>query len=314
MNPNQTVHLAIAFDENYVKLCYVFLTSVFENNKDVSFVIHALATGVSNEHKEGLQRFAQQHQGNIAFYAINENDLKGLIIGKNSHLTAATYYRFFFPLLVPAEVKKLLYMDVDIVVVGRLDDLYRTDISPYPIGAVVDGGIGAKPRPTLGINDGNNYFNAGVLLMDVEKWKSENVTERAFTFMQENADKIKHEDQDVLNGALVNQWYKLDKKYNVTLLDIPPQLKRTEYKSFLADKVVIHYTKGKHKPWMMLNKNPLRFLFHQYLDKSPWQEKKKYVDFNYKPIKLYRFFKIRAGEALLPYPKIYKIAKKVKLV
>lgn len=312
MKTDSTIHLAIAFDENYVTLCYVLLTSIFENNKSVKVVIHTIATGVNETDRAEIKEFVNKNGNEIYYYDIDSNNLQGLIFSRNSHLTPAAYYRLFFPAIVPAEVKKLLYMDVDIVVVGSLVDLYNTDMGSYAVGAAIDSNT--KKRPDLGIYEPKSYFNSGVLLMNTDEWRKQKVTENAFEFMAKHPEKIKMEDQDALNGSLVNKWYKLDPKYNVTLFDIPENLKRSEYNSFIADKVIIHYTKGKHKPWMILNKNRLRFLYHLYLKKSPAKYKKKYVDFKLKPVILYRFLKIRAGEALIPYPKIYKIAKKVKLV
>ena len=52
MKENPTpVHIAIAFDEDYIAPVYVLLTSIFINNRECRFKIHAIATNVLKAEK-----------------------------------------------------------------------------------------------------------------------------------------------------------------------------------------------------------------------------------------------------------------------
>ena len=100
------------------------------------------------------------------------------------------------------------------------------------------------------------YFNAGVLLMNVRRWRSERVVERAIEFLQKHGDTISWADQDALNVILCGNWGQLDPSWNVQLItvgrygesryDNPARLRRQ--RALLADPGILHYA-GPHKPW-----------------------------------------------------------------
>ena len=116
-------------------------------------------------------------------------------------------------------------------------------------------------------------------------------------------------DQDALNVILQNNWHWLDRKFNVMFQDVPRKLVKAQYKKFLEDKVIIHYSVGAHKPWLTLNENKFRYLYYYYQGKSPRRNQKKYIDFKIKPVYLYSFIKIRVRENFGSY---YKVAPAIK--
>jgi lipopolysaccharide biosynthesis glycosyltransferase len=299
--------IAISFDQNFITPTYVFLTSVFDNNKNQKIFFHAIATGVADKDKQEIASYVQQHGADINYYAIDNQNLSDFIVPEHSYFTVATYYRLFFPSLVPAHVQKLLYIDTDTVVVGSLDKLYQTDIAPYPAAAVLDTAVAI--RPDLGVSQPGHYFNAGVLLIDINSWREQKISEKSIQFLIDYPEKIQWVDQDALNAVLYQNIYKLDSGYNVTFYDIPQELPRSKYKKFIADKYIIHYTTGLHKPWSLLGENKLRYIYHHYLRKSPRRGEKKYkihkVDINIASF----FVKVRLLEYLYDYPKIVKLLK-----
>ncbi|MBC6611655.1 glycosyltransferase family 8 protein [Hymenobacter sp. BT507] len=302
------MHIAISFDQNFITPTYVFLTSVFNNNQHEKIFFHAIATGVSDKDKQDIEDYIQQHGAEIEYYNIDDKNLTNLIIPEHSYFTVATYYRLFFPSLVPAHVEQLLYIDTDTVVVGNLKDLYLTDVRPYPAGAVLDTVVAV--RPDLGIDELGYYFNAGVLLINIPIWKEQKISEKSIQFLVDYPEKIKWVDQDALNAVLYRNVYKLAGGYNVTFYDIPKDLPRKKYKEFISDKYIIHYTTGLHKPWSILGENKFRYVYHDYLKKSPKSKERKYK--NYKvDIKSASFFvKVRILEYLYDYPMIIKLLKR----
>lgn len=309
MNLQRHIHLGITFDQNYLTLFYVLLTSVFANNKKNKITIHAIATGVDAEEREKIKIFIQAHGGDIFFYDFDGAQASQLTLTQGKHLTAATYYRLYLPALVPGHIQKLLYLDTDIVVIGDLWDLYNTDLKGLPAAAV--NYPDSQPRPELNLHTPGNYFNAGVMLINQSVWKEGAISQKTIQFAQQNPEKCRLNDQDALNAVLVNNYYKLELKYNVTLSDIPDDLGKSKYKTFLSDKVIIHYTRGGHKPWKMLGKNKFRHLYHYYLKQSPRKEERKYSDFKFSPTKLMFFLKIRTEERMMDYPVAYKVFKKI---
>lgn len=291
MGKENIIHVASAFDQNYITPFYVLLTSIFCNSSGSKIIIHSIATGVSESEKERIQSYAAENNAGIFFYDIDEDYVRrNVVVPVNNYFTIATYYRLFLPSLISAEVEKLLYIDTDAIVIADLKELYDTDIGTAPFGAAPD------PYPVirtdLGLYEKGNYFNAGVLLIDIANWKNQSVTEEAMQFIMQYPEKIRFVDQDALNATQKGKWYRLDSKYNMTWLDVSLQ---TPKEDLVKDKVIIHYTTA-HKPWNALGRNKLRYLYHRYLKLSPRSHEKRYADFKWKKELILRFMKMRIKE------------------
>jgi len=289
MNKN-TIHIALTFDEKYITPFFVVLTSIFSNNPNSQFQVHAIATGVSLAEKDRIRTFVQQHQSKIFFYEVNTKQLQGLVVPENSHLSLAMYYRLFLPFLVPEPIEKLLYLDTDIVVIGSLKELYHTNLYNLSFGAVPEVSA-TKNRPDLGIYEEDIYFNSGVLLMNIPEWKKQRITEKALQYVQENPEKLIYPDQDALNVVVANQYYKLSGKYNVLPFDIPEYLPIKKYKTFLQDKVIMHYTLKEYKPWSILSTHHFNYLYKKYFRQSPQAKEKLYTDVEITPKFMFRLAK-----------------------
>lgn len=305
------IHLATAFDQNYLTPFYVLITSIFENNKKSNFHIHTIATGITEIEKEEIRQFVIQNNSEISFYEISETDLKGLVLPQNRHYTIAIYYRLFFPSLISNHVEKLLYIDTDIVVVGNMAELYDTDLSAFPAAAVPELNTPVKTHPQLGIEEEGNYFNSGVLLINIPEWKRQKISEKAIQFVHDNPELLVFPDQDALNAILYKNYKKLANRFNIIPFDIPADLPKRHYNSFLKDKVIIHYTLSVHKPWKFTSVNKFRYLYHEYKELSPRANETKYTDFNLNRKSVTKYLKIRVTENLLNYPIILKTIQTV---
>ncbi|GEO03934.1 LPS 1,2-glucosyltransferase [Adhaeribacter aerolatus] len=290
------IHIALAFDQNFIVPFYVLITSIFHNNKKNNIVLHAIAAGVDNREREKITRFVQENQSQIYFYELDKANVDALVLPDNVHFSAATYYRLFFPSLVPADIKKLLYIDTDTVVVGDLAELYRVNVDSVPAAAALDAKISL--RPDLGISTKGHYFNAGVMLINTELWKSQHILEKALQFLNDFPEKIEWADQDALNALLQNNIVQVSNRFNITFYDIPKYLTRQEFDAFIKDKVIIHYT-TQNKPWMMTCTNRLRYIYHYYLKLSPFATQQKYIDFKINKSYFLKYLKVRLKEFLI---------------
>ncbi len=296
LHSDNKLHIALGFDENYLVPIYALFTSIFLNNRTNSIIFHVIVTGINETEKEKIKEYLRENNAEIYFYTIDEEEVRERVyIPENTHFTIATYYRLFFPSLIPADTTKLLYIDSDAIVIGNLRELFNTNIGSAPIGAATDSG--PSPGQHLGISEKEKYFNAGVLLIDVKNWKEQKVTENALQFLADYPEKIKYVDQDALNATLIGKWFELDNKYNFTWFDVSLQIPKKE---LITDKVIIHYTTP-NKPWHCLSRNKLRSLYHHYLKLSPKKSEKKYTDFKFGFKNIYVFARIRIKEFYFDY-------------
>lgn len=278
MPSTDTIHIVLASDDAYVQHLGVLLVSIFENNKDESILIHLLADQISNSHKKLLsdvveRRYAQT----LLFYDMDKEAYKAFPLREKDHISIASYYRLKLPDLLSNNVAKVLYLDCDMIVTGRLRPLWDTDISSFAVAAVKDNlSFSPETFSRLSIPVEDSYFNAGMLLINMDYWRKDSVFEKALQIAQEKADLLLWHDQDILNILYHGHWKSMPYRWNVmNILMRPypyytPELTRQiDYE--IKCRVVVHYTTS-YKPWIFPCDNPLKFEYYKYLALSPWKE------------------------------------------
>lgn len=212
---NEVIPIFFTIDDNYSPFVATSITSICSNTqRECEFIV--LDGGISEENKEkilDLKRFYKNFS--INFVKIDaEKYFKDFIV--TQYLSLAVYYRFLIPILFP-DIAKVLYLDVDIIAKGDIGILYDVDLNNYIIGAAKDGGdinwIN-KLKCNMNMNINSTYFNAGILIIDFEKWRKQNVTNELF-----NIEKLYHEkliccDQDILNKYFENNYKLIEPRYN----------------------------------------------------------------------------------------------------
>ncbi|MGK7893397.1 MAG: glycosyltransferase family 8 protein, partial [Xenococcus sp. (in: cyanobacteria)] len=135
----------------------------------------------------------------------------------------------------------------------------------------------------LGLKENDKYFNSGVLVINLDKWRSDNLSEEVIKFIQINRESIRWADQDGLNAILVNKWGELDQRWNQTSMihkySCWQESPFTEevYNNTLNEPYIIHFS-SQIKPWhfKVTYKCPNEDLFFEYLDRtaySGWRPK-----------------------------------------
>ncbi len=283
----------------------MLLTSVFKSNEPTGIIIHCIAD-VQQRERTAFESFIKSQGAEIHFYEIDSmalEDFKGTLTGDWS---VAVYFKMAIPGLVGDSIEKLVYLDSDTLVVGSLRGLFDQNLEDFPIAAVYDNYV--RKQELIGIVDEGNYFNSGVMLINIKEWKKQNISQRAFEFLQSNPSKILFVDQDALNRVLAGNWKKLDPKFNLLYSYIPPEITKREMDSYLSDKVIIHFTL--QKPWSMLCRNRLRYLYADFHKLSPIGNTRVISDFTIR--NLSKLFRIRLVEFYFDSPTVRKIWRRMK--
>lgn len=297
------LHIAIAFDENYLTPVYALLASIYKNNKQDKVCVHAITTGVDSAQHDKLQRYVAGYGGDIQYYTIEGSFAKDFVLPTTAWWTPSIYYRLMFPVLLPPVIKKFLYIDTDILILGSLNLLFAIDMSEIPVAAVRDF---MEPRPELGILNSGDYFNSGVLLINRSEWLRRDITNKVIEYIKKNPDKLIYPDQDALNVVLANNWLKLNSRFNMMFREIPIDQPRAYIQNFLQGVVVLHYT-SQHKPWAMTGRNKLRWIYFDYLKMVPKEYRKKYLNFAWNRHRIREMIEIRLSELVIEHPKLKKI-------
>ena len=302
------MHIALAFDINYLAPFYTLAASIYKNNPDIHIVIHCITRDINETEIERIKSFVLRNRGEIIFYRMDDILIRNFIGTIQGNWTIAVYYKIFFPLLVPQSLEKLIYLDTDTLVINKLDDLYNANLGKYPLGAVYDNYV--RTQPEIGIIEENNYFNSGVLLINLTVWREQKITEKTIDFLNKNLEKIIYVDQDGLNAVLKYNWMHIDKKFNLIYSYFPKEVSLKTLKEYLEDKVILHFTL--QRPWNMLCKNRCRYLYYHYLNLSGIKPQNRYTDFEYR--KIPEWLKIRLLEFINDYQIFKTVWRKIKKI
>lgn len=201
MNP---VNLFFACDDNYIPFLAVTIASIKEN-RDPSrdYALRILHTGLQAQNMVRLTDSFDSEQFRIEFINISQTveEFSGKLHTRD-YYSKSTYYRLFIPELFPA-LTKALYLDCDTVVLGDIARLYDVELGGDLAGAVPDSMVAAiEPfrqyvQKRLGIS-AENYFNAGVLLMNLSEMRRCRFSEIFLKLLQKVTFRVA-QDQDYLN-------------------------------------------------------------------------------------------------------------------
>lgn len=244
---NKEIPVFFAVDNGYIPFLSVALRSLIDNtSKENIYAIKILYTNVTEENKIKIKKYETENIS-IEFVDLNKQleEIKEKLYTRN-YFSNTTYYRLFIPELYP-EYDKAVYIDSDTVCLSDIAELYNTDMGDNLIAGIPDGVIQAIDifkdyvERVVGVADYNNYFNAGVIVMNLKELRDYKFEEK-FIYMLE---KIKFEvaqDQDYLNRLCKGRVKILDYSWNRM-----PVMGKTEEKINL-----IHYNLGA-KPWYFDN-------------------------------------------------------------
>jgi lipopolysaccharide biosynthesis glycosyltransferase len=250
-------------DNGFAQHTGVMLASLISNNLDCSFDVYILVPMDFSE--ENASKVVASFQGNrdaIRFIQVPDDLVKDLKI--DGHVTRATYLRLCIGALLPTTLDRVLYLDSDIVIRGDITKLYHTDLLGFPFGAVPDPVCDTDKniRAKISLDATAHYFNGGVLLIDLPRWRSFDIEARAISYCRSNADAITYWDQCALNHVVNGQFYLLDEKWNFQSKSSMRHLKSA---------LIIHFT-GAIKPWHARCTHPLQHLYFKFVTKTPWMD------------------------------------------
>ena len=266
----------VCFQHNFVMPCGVMLKSLLEHCPN-SFCIHAVTDpDVTNIDKERICSVVKEYnKSSITFYEIDSFILQQLPRSKNKRFDRSVFYRLFLTSILPSTVTKVLYLDSDTLVVGDLTSLFDVDLD-VGIAAVLNQSQNSEYFQRLNISKSQLYFNSGVLLINLEWWRSHDIETKIIGYIKDNTAILKNPDQDVLNFIFSQSRIILPLKFNVqsaffykdVFLEIPDFIK-CEIEEAILSPVIIHFI-GWDKPWMKKCCHPYREVFLRYKSQTPW--------------------------------------------
>lgn len=270
-------------DKWFVMPTGVMMYSVCVNNPGVNIVFHVIHDdSVTYKDRRDLEETVTVFDGkSITFYHIDVTKFPCFPNATTgTAITQASYYRLMLSEILPKTIRKVLYLDGDIIVRHSLLPLWNTNLKDYAVGTVPDIiEIESKEfSKRLNYPSQLGYFNAGVLLVNLEYWREHRVVIDFLNFIQKYADILICHDQDLLNALFSDNKVIFPIKYNLTsgFLRKGPQYDFRKYGKGLEDArrdpVIVHFSA--EKPWVNYArqpKHPYASTFFKYQSQTKWK-------------------------------------------
>ena len=267
--------VAFASNDWYAEHLAVAIYSLLKNlSKDYFVEIVVLDWWISGENKKLIENVCKEFwKWSVNFITMDRKKFGNL---PTTRLSQETYYRLDLPDLLPND-KKIIYLDVDIIVNGDISELIEIDLWDNVIWAV-------REITTINyyIDDYNLtsknwwlFLNCGILVLNLEKMRQMHFKEEFYNCMNKYIKKLTFHDQDIFNIILENKWLSLHPKFNAL-----PFLRTThnwkilwytkeEFNEAKKKPIIIHY--ASKKPRNNTCSHPLEYLYHQYREEI-WLE------------------------------------------
>ena len=253
------IPIFFAVDDNYINFLKISLTSIMINaSKSYKYDIYILHDGLRSQSKDSIKKMKNHH------FTIKFRDVGGQIRSLSNKFKVRDYYTLttYYRLVIPDTffwLDKALYLDCDIVVNGDISELYRTDVADNFVGAIKDASVQIVPEfityveKALDIRH-ENYFNAGILVMNLKKMRNEHFTRQIVNLTKNVVYKVA-QDQDVLNVVCKDKVKYVDQTWNT----MPIAYKEERPK-------LIHYNLT-FKPWKKKD-IPYEDFFFDYAERA----------------------------------------------
>ena len=218
-NNLEVIPIFFAIDDGYMPFLAVALESLIENSsKKYYYSIKVLYTNISEENKKKINKYKRENV-NIEFVDLNYyiEKVKDKLYTRD-YYTNTTYFRLFIANLYP-QYNKAIYLDSDIVVLGDIAELYNQDIGDNLIAAAPDDVIQTTKvfqeyaEKVVGVADYRNYFNAGILLMNLDEFRRFDFQNK-FLYLLETIKFTVAQDQDYLNRLCKGKVKIIDKGWD----------------------------------------------------------------------------------------------------
>jgi len=269
------IHIAVSFEKlsnDYSRHVGVTLVSLLEHCSS-PVTIHILYDEklssenieISEFNKACFQKIADKYRCNILFHHVEVPEWCNNITNVHK-FTRGALFRLKLPELLPG-LDKIIYFDCDTIILIDVTELWNINIDGKYVAAALDQGVSDWSKDKYIKNNRSmrnisltNYFNSGVLLLNLSELRKISFTEKAWKYLKENPDAI-FPDQNALNYLCQNNFIKLDGKFN-----------NIAHLKEINEDCIMHLCGGP-KPWIEYS-HPYNIIYWEYLRKTPWGEDK----------------------------------------
>ncbi|MCI8948469.1 MAG: glycosyltransferase [Lachnospiraceae bacterium] len=272
-----------ASNDKYARHMAVSMYSLMDYNQvEERIRIFVLAVDLSQENQDRLKETAEQFKREIIFIPMGDLRKRFPYAIDTGGFDISAMGRLFVGSVLPDDVKRVLYLDCDTLVVSSLKKLWENDLKGRLLGAVMEPTIYPQVKRSVGLKEEEPYYNSGVLLIDLAAWRKREAEKKLIDFYGKMGGMVFACDQDTLNGAFKGQIKSLSPRYNfftnyryfsyeelakqsVSYRAVP----KNTFNKAKKHPAILHFA-GDERPWKAGNLGHYRRAYEQYLEMTPW--------------------------------------------
>lgn len=253
---NETLHLCIAADQNYILPLGTLINSVITHCTSDKWVIHVLETNIPTKVQNKLKKLC--HGTNISLEFINMAEYKFDFQGLDmKHWTKAIFYRLMIPEIFQ-NLERIIYLDCDTLVLRDLHDLYYVDMPDNKFVAMVSDKYSfLNRREYLKLN---SYYNSGMIVFDTARCRQFDFCQKCIQWIHDFPEYAKYPDQDAINVVLKDHILRLNVTYNWQIVYFQGHL----FKQLETAVHVLHFLTCT-KAWHAKTDKELGTVYEQYI-------------------------------------------------
>lgn len=206
------MNIIYACDETYIPILYVSIKTLIKNNADALINIYIVGDHVTAESKKLINSLCTSLNNIIwmPFMNIEEEIGSKVKLDRGSY---AQFARIFIGRMLPKNIKKILYLDCDTMIKASIIQLWETDLKQYSFAACLDA-FSPLYSKNLGLNKDADLINSGVLLINMDRWRSQDYERKAIKILRTRKGKIQQADQGLLDILCQNDLLILNPMFN----------------------------------------------------------------------------------------------------
>lgn len=288
----QTMHIVYSCDDNYTQHMGASIYSLLVHNTDAAIVVYVINNGISLSGKEKIEQVIKQFPlSKIQWIDFSKWNDK-LKLNMQWPISLSSYGRLFIGSMLPENVVRCLYLDCDMIICDHIDELWNWNMHGCTVAAVQDT-VSCETKKNVGVRFSEKYFNAGLLLIDLNKWRKINAEQGCLAFIEQRDGSVTHHDQGTLNGVFHQDVAILPLKYNVMTIHYIMSCAEIlmyfheESQFYSAEEIaqakahptILHYTPSfTSRPWVKTCRHPLKELYWNAVERTPWYDAKPIKD------------------------------------
>lgn len=298
------LHFAFCVNDGYVPYICVTIKSIIVNNKDYSVTIHVLSDYISTKGMRLLKEVISNSNANLQVHIVDDTILKGL----KDTWSIYTWYRVLLPNVLSEDVHRVLYLDADTLVTADISDIFKMEMTEKAIAGSIDIlSFDSETFERCKYEQEKRYLCAGVMLMNLDYWRENELTKQIVEWGRENDARIKFPDQDTINYICRDNKIVLPMRYGILgvyfvnkVFYEQPYL--NDLKKCISSPAIIHY--AGENPWKVELSNHLyQDEWEKYNSKLRHPAKREYITEGW------NFVKMKIWQMLHPNQKKHRLTK-----